>query len=521
MRNLAGKSARFWQFKVLFIAFLAVSFTSLSQKNEVDVRNISTANYPEVKGKLWVRDPEGIKTESIQFYENDVPVKVTFQSYQKVDSIATNKAILFIIRNTANKAEMQWYKDVLSSAFKNGTIKSGDKIDIVGFSCLIDKQILFPKNLNFTDNEQDLIARIDNIQSNQRIEYEGRVQTHIAINEALNLLEAQNLNLPTGLFVLSDDRSIQPGLVGELPGQRSSRLNIPIYGVSFYKQVTYFEIEDLCYQTYGRFVNEKSNDVAFVSEEISNYLKEFENRHAGLFFPFTYTSTFEKDGKSHLVKIDTKDGQSGFSLLVPSKNILELIQDNPLIFAIILLVVIGLIILLVLFYKKNKLKKEELELQREKQMSEMERQQQASDNKLSQQERELQKMKEDERQEAENLNRQKQEEAQVQEDEIQLQKMLERGNFPWFEFRFADETGSYQIQTPRLSVGRDASNTWTINHPTISRNHFQLHFKNHVYTLRDLGSSNGLFVNDIKVTEIELKHGDCIQAGEILMTFHI
>jgi hypothetical protein len=228
MRNLAGKSARFWHFKVLFIAFLAVSFTSLSQKNEVDVRNISTANYPEVKGKLWVRDPEGIKTESIQFYENDVPVKVTFESYQKVDSIATNKAILFIIRNTANKAEMQWYKDVLSSAFKNGTIKSGDKIDIVGFSCLIDKQILFPKNLNFTDNEQDLIARIDNIQSNQRIEYEGRVQTHIAINEALNLLEAQNLNLPTGLFVLSDDRSIQPGLVGELPGQRSSRLNIPI-----------------------------------------------------------------------------------------------------------------------------------------------------------------------------------------------------------------------------------------------------------------------------------------------------
>jgi hypothetical protein len=521
MKRLTRTSACYLRIFLFFSGLLMSSFISFTQKNEIDVRGISTSNFPEVKGKLWVRNPEGIKTNGIQFYEDDQLVKVNFESFQKVDSVAQNKAILFLIRNTANKAEMQWYKDVLSASFKNGTIKSGDKVEIVGFSCLVDKQILFPSKLNFTDNVQDLLARIDNIQENKRIEYDGRVQTHIAINEALNLLEAQNLNLPAGLFILSDDRSMPPLLTGELPGARSRRLNIPIYGVTFFKKNNYYDIEDLCAQTYGRYIIELSNDINVVSNELNGFLVEFENRHAGLYYPFTYTTTFEKDGKNHTVKIDSKDGQSGFSLPVPSKNILELIQDNPLISGIIFVLLIGLIVVIVMMYKKNKLKKEELEIQRKKEFSEMEQHQRAAEQKLSQQEMELQRMKEDERKEAANALSEKQAQAQVQEDEVQLQKMLERGNFPWFEFRFGNETGSYQIQTPRLTVGRDASNVWTINHPTVSRNHFQLYFKNYVYTIRDLGSSNGIFVNDIKVSEIELKHGDCIQVGEITLTFHI
>jgi hypothetical protein len=522
MKKIVGKSACRMRFVLFFGAFLISSFASFAQKNEVDVRAITTSNYPEVKGKLWVRNPEGIKTEGIQFYEDDQPVKVNFESFQKVDSVAQNKVILFLIRNTANKAEMQWYKDVLSASFKNGTIKSGDKVEIVGFSCLIEKQILFPSKLNFTDNVQDLLARIDKIQENKRIEYDGRVQTHIAINEALNLLEAQNLNLPAGLFILSDDRSMPPLLTGELPGVRSRRFNIPIYGVTYFKKSNYYDIEELCSQTYGRYITEATNDINIVSKELNGFLNEFENRHAGLYYPFTYTSTFEKDGKNHTVKIDSKkDGQSGFSLLVPSKNILELIQDNPLIAGIIFVLFIGLVVVIVMMYKKNKLKKEELDIQRKKEFSEMEQHQRAAEQKLSQQEMELQRMKEEERKEAENALSEKQAQAQAQEDEVQLQKMLERGNFPWFEFRYGNETGSYQIQTPRLSVGRDASNVWTINHPTVSRNHFQLYFKNYVYTIRDLGSSNGIYVNDMKVTEIELKHGDCIQVGEITLTFHI
>ncbi len=521
MNKIIKRSAPLKRFIFVWCAVFFSIFNSVAQKNEVDVRAINTSNFPQVQGKLWVRDPEGIKTDGIQFYEDDQPVKVNFDAFQKPDSVASNKAILFLIRNTANKTEMQWYKDVLAASFKNGTIKPGDKVEIVGFSCLVDKQILFPTKLNFTDNVQDLLARIDKIKDNPRIEYQGRAQTHIAINEALNLLEAQNLSLPTGLFVVSDDRSMPLELAGELPGPRSRRLNIPIYGITYSKKSTYYDIEALCAQTYGRYIMVSTNDIKSVSKEVASFLTDFENRHAGLYYPFSYTSTFEKDGKNHTVKIDSKDGQSGFSLPVPSKNIIELIQDNPLISGVIFILFIGLIVVIVMMYKKNKLKKEELEIQRKKEFAEMEQHQRSAEQKLSQQEMELQRMKEEERREAEAAMKAKQEQLQAQEDELQLQKMLERGNFPWFEFRFGNETGSYQIQTPRLTVGRDANNVWTINHPTVSRNHFQLYFKNYVYTIRDLNSSNGIFVNDMKVTETELKHGDCIQVGEITLTFHI
>ncbi len=506
---------------ILLGLLLLGSFRATSQKNEVDARSIKTDNFPEVKGKLWVRDPEGIKTEGVQFYEDDRPVKVNFESFEKVDSVAPNKALVFLIRNTPDEKEMQWYKDVLKSAFKNGTIKAGDKVEIVGFSCKVGEQILFPSKLNFTDNVQDLLNRIDKIRENKRVLYDGRVQTHIAINEALNLLESQNLNLPAGIFVLSDDRSMPPVLTGELPGPRSRRLNIPIYGITYSKKSTYYDISELCGQTYGLYVREASNDINKVAKLLAEQLIGFENRHAGIYYPFSYTSTFEKDGKGHTVKIDTKDGQSGFNLPVPAKNFLELIQDNPLVSGGVFILFVGLIILLVMMNKKNKLKREELELQRKKEFAEMEQNQRVAEQKLSQQEMELLKIREQERLDAEAAEREKQAQAQALEDEVQLQKMLERGNFPWFEYRFGNETGNYQIQTPRLSVGRDASNNWVINHPTVSRNHFQLNFKNYVYTIRDLGSSNGLYVNDVRVNETDLKHGDCIQVGDIYLTFHI
>ena len=62
---------------------------------------------------------------------------------------------------------------------------------------------------------------------------------------------------------------------------------------------------------------------------------------------------------------------------------------------------------------------------------------------------------------------------------------------------------------------------YTINHQTVSRNHFVVSYENGSYTIQDLGSSNGTFVNGIKITQAKLKHGDVIGAGKILLTFHI
>jgi hypothetical protein len=502
----------------LFV-FLISSFNTFAQKSEVDVRKINTDKFPEISGNLWVRDPLGIDLESVFFNENDKPVKVNFGKLSNSDSLATNKQIVFLVKNSESETEFNWYKSVLIEAFNSGAIKSGDKVDIVAYSTMIDNHMLFPSAFSFTDSKSELIKKIDLIRSQRRLESNGKVQTLLAVNEALEKLEALKINLPGGIFVLSDDNILNFNFVGETPGVRSKRLNIPIYGITYKKAETPYDIEELCQQTYGRYT--AITETALASSSLIEFLKEFEKRHSGVYYPFTYNTTFEKDGKSHLVKIDSKKGQSAFGLLIPTKSLAEWVKENWILCTVIFVLLIGLLIVLLMLNKNNKLKKQQIESERQRQIAQMEEQQSVAERKMQLQDNELKRIRDEELRAAQEAERKRNELAQQEEDQRQFQKMLERGNLPWFEFRFGNESGSYQVQSPRLSVGRDESNVWRINHPTVSRKHFELVFKDGVYTVTDAGSSNGLFVNNYKVMKADLKHGDCIQIGEIMLTFHI
>jgi hypothetical protein len=511
---------KYFSLKSIFISVgLFSTFGLYAQKSEVDVRNISTDKYPEISGNLWVRDPEGIDLESILFTENDKAVKVSFGKLSQSDSLATNKQLVFLVKNADNEAEYNWYKSVLIQALNNGVIKSGDKVDVVAFSSMMDNQMLFPGTFSFTDSKSELIKKIDNIRNQKRSLNNGKVQTHLAINEALAKLEALKINLPGGIIVLADDNLVDVNFTGETPGTRSKRLNIPIYGITYKTKETPYKIEELCLQTYGRYAAVSETNSA--ASSLTQFLKEFEKRHSGIYYPFTYTTSFEKDGKSHIVKIDSKKGQSAFGLLIPSKTLAEWIKENWIWFTVSAVLLVMLIVIILLFNRSNKLKKKQLDAERQHQIEQMEEQQAAADRKMQLQDDELKRIRDEELKAAQYAENQRQLAAQKEEDQRQLQKMLERGNLPWFEYRFGNESGSYQIQTPRLTVGRDEGNIWRINHPTISRKHFELSFKDHVYTIIDAGSSNGLFVNNQKVIKVDLKHGDCIQIGEIILTFHI
>lgn len=71
-----------------------------------------------------------------------------------------------------------------------------------------------------------------------------------------------------------------------------------------------------------------------------------------------------------------------------------------------------------------------------------------------------------------------------------------------------------------IEVGRSASADFSI--PTdshMSRRHFLVDSTTTTVRIRDVGSSNGTFVNDHRITVIELKDGDTIRAG--ITTFQV
>src|SRR5262245_8736452 len=65
-----------------------------------------------------------------------------------------------------------------------------------------------------------------------------------------------------------------------------------------------------------------------------------------------------------------------------------------------------------------------------------------------------------------------------------------------------------------LSIGRDPSNQLCLSAFTVSRWHCLIKRTAEVFTLHDLGSSNGTFVNGVPVKERRLADGDRIAIGE-------
>ena len=68
-------------------------------------------------------------------------------------------------------------------------------------------------------------------------------------------------------------------------------------------------------------------------------------------------------------------------------------------------------------------------------------------------------------------------------------------------------------------MGRSKSCDLTIPSPDASRRHAEIELVDQAYLLRDLGSTNGTFVNGAQIQEKQLETGDRIDIGGELVTF--
>jgi pSer/pThr/pTyr-binding forkhead associated (FHA) protein len=81
------------------------------------------------------------------------------------------------------------------------------------------------------------------------------------------------------------------------------------------------------------------------------------------------------------------------------------------------------------------------------------------------------------------------------------------------------ERGLLQAET---MIGKGAHNHIILADASVSSTHAKIAFINDVYTLSDLGSRNGTFLNDARITEPrELHHGDRVKMGHCILTFRI
>ncbi|AMM25358.1 FHA domain-containing protein [Variovorax sp. PAMC 28711] len=76
-----------------------------------------------------------------------------------------------------------------------------------------------------------------------------------------------------------------------------------------------------------------------------------------------------------------------------------------------------------------------------------------------------------------------------------------------------------ELAQPTTTIGRADRSDIVIRGPMVSRVHAIVSIENGVYSVRDLDSSNGTFVNGVKVQRQLLHHQDVIRIGDCELRF--
>src|SRR5438094_6717350 len=76
---------------------------------------------------------------------------------------------------------------------------------------------------------------------------------------------------------------------------------------------------------------------------------------------------------------------------------------------------------------------------------------------------------------------------------------------------------TYELKTDKTTVGRVSDNAFEIPEASVSSHHAELTLRGHDVLVKDLGSTNGTFINGEKIEEAVLKPGQILRVGMIEM----
>ncbi len=79
--------------------------------------------------------------------------------------------------------------------------------------------------------------------------------------------------------------------------------------------------------------------------------------------------------------------------------------------------------------------------------------------------------------------------------------------------------GTYVVKKTVISIGRSRTNTISIASKAVSRTHVRLELTREGWSVADLGSLNGTYVNDIRVTSAFLSEDDKVTVGAYTILF--
>ena len=78
---------------------------------------------------------------------------------------------------------------------------------------------------------------------------------------------------------------------------------------------------------------------------------------------------------------------------------------------------------------------------------------------------------------------------------------------------------AFELLEKKVTVGAEEENAICLQHPSVSKCHLELSWVDGDYQMKDLGSTNGSYINGEVKTEGILRNGDHLQTGEVVLLY--
>jgi len=92
-------------------------------------------------------------------------------------------------------------------------------------------------------------------------------------------------------------------------------------------------------------------------------------------------------------------------------------------------------------------------------------------------------------------------------------------SLPVCSLKTPDSTEPVRFRQNRVAIGSDADNDVVLRDDTVSRFHAEIRRSRDSYLIRDLDSTNGTYVDSVRVLEAHLSPGTVIEIGEVTVEF--
>lgn len=479
-----------------------------------------TKDFPKVSFQAHHRSPEKMDSTVFSLKADDKKIPFTVAPVAMPDS-DLSKTVLILweyLPSKSRDAQNKYFRQLLLSALPE-MLGEGDKVNVGTFAWT--DQSAGKKTLNLLRNDFSAdtgtlaeLVRAAKAPGGKGISEDHGSELYPAISEGIAQLDkAKGAKV---LLVLSAE---YPNIYNTAKSvsvviDEAKEADVAVYNIRYRVMAPKYSLNDLAKGSYGLSYDARKDAPAAALDTLLLFMDEAINRAMGRDYGFTFTSDAPKDGQSHQVQLSVGKEKLNVIFNAPKSGFGDWFAANTALGVILIIVLLGAIGGGAYFvWKRMQASKAQ-----EAKLAEV---QSASEAAIQQQQRSIQGLRDAEQRKAQAGEAERRRaEAEIEAQRL-LGEMFSNGRSPRFAVLAGGTTTTVALPSPVSTVGRDRTAEIHIDHPTLSRSHFQVVYDDGKYMLIDLGSTNGTQLNGQKVTSSELRHGDVVKAGEVTMNFYL